>query len=65
MFRLVIMKYLNLFNLDIVELNMSLKILFVDEESITVSMVNWPGEQLRAAKDISRGEKQILRNLKP
>ena len=36
---------------------------FVDEESITVSMVNWPGEQLRAAKDISRGEKTDLTQL--
>lgn len=36
---------------------------FVDEESITVSMVNWPGEQLRKAKDLAKGEKTDLTQL--
>lgn len=36
---------------------------FINEESVTVSMVNWPGEQLREAKDIVRGEKSDLTQL--
>lgn len=36
---------------------------FVNEDSITVSMVNWPGEQIREAKDIARGEKTDLTQL--
>ena len=36
---------------------------FVNEDSITVSMVNWPGEEIRKAKDISRGEKTDLTQL--
>lgn len=36
---------------------------FINEDSVTVSMVNWPGEQLREAKDISRGEKSDLTQL--
>jgi S-DNA-T family DNA segregation ATPase FtsK/SpoIIIE len=36
---------------------------FKDEDSITVSMVNWPGEQIRVAKDISRGERSDLTQL--
>ena len=30
---------------------------FIDEESITVSMLNGPGERIRKAKDIRKGEK--------
>ena len=36
---------------------------FVNEESVTVSMVNWPAEQIREAKDIARGEKSDLTQL--
>ncbi|MCJ0538602.1 type VII secretion protein EssC [Enterococcus cecorum] len=36
---------------------------FINEDSVTVSMVNWPGEQLREAKDIARGEKSDLTQL--
>lgn len=36
---------------------------FVNEESITVSMVNWPGERIREAKDIVKGEKTELTQL--
>ena len=36
---------------------------FVDDESITVSMVNWPGEQIREAKDLVRREKTDLTQL--
>lgn len=36
---------------------------FVDEESITVSMVNWPGEHLREAKNLVKGEKTDLTQL--
>lgn len=36
---------------------------FINEDSVTVSMVNWPGEQLRQAKDISKGEKSDLTQL--
>ena len=36
---------------------------FIDEDSVTVSMVNWPGEEIRAAKDIAKGEKTDLTQL--
>ncbi len=37
--------------------------LFIDEDSITVSMVNWPGEKIRNAKHISKGEKTDITQL--
>ena len=36
---------------------------FIDEESITVSMLNGPAERIREAKDIIRGEKTDLTQL--
>jgi len=36
---------------------------YMDEDSITVSMVNWPGEHIREAKDIAKGEKTNLTQL--
>lgn len=36
---------------------------FIDEESITVSMLNGPAERIREAKDIVRGEKTDLTQL--
>lgn len=36
---------------------------FVNEDSITVSMVNWPGERIREAKNISKGKKTELTQL--
>ena len=36
---------------------------FVEDESVTVSMVNWPGEPIRIAKAIDRGEKTNLTQL--
>lgn len=36
---------------------------FIDEDSITVSMVNWPGEIIREAKDINKREKTEITQL--
>ena len=36
---------------------------YINEDSVTVSMVNWPGEKIREAKDIIKGDKTDLTQL--